>query len=197
MHMKFPHLHKHLERSVHICAWPRVCVAVLSWEESEQWPPSVCCKHRSMIAWVWALARLFVVVPWHGEVNQMRDFDGVSFGLRLVLKYGHEQFETDTAVLEDEQCGVELCGMSSGHPEQEQLCVAVLEDEQCGVELCGISSGHPEQGQLCVAVLEDEQCGLELCGISSGHPEQGQLCVAVLEDEQCGLELCGISSGHP
>src|SRR5271170_1213554 len=109
MHMKFPHLHKHLERSVHICAWPRVCVAVLSWEESEQWPPSVCCKHRSMIVWVWALAQLFVVVPWHGEVNQMRDFDGVSFGLRLVLKYGHE-----------------LCG---GHPEQGQLCVAVLEDE--------------------------------------------------------------------
>jgi len=79
-----------------------------------------------MIAWVWALARLFVVVPWHGEVNQMRDFDGVSFGLRLVLKYGHE-----------------LCGMSSGHPEQGQLCVAVLEDEQCGLELSDISRGHP------------------------------------------------------
>src|SRR5271170_7247617 len=79
MHMKFPHLHKHLERSVHICAWPRVCVAVLSWEESEQWPPSVCCKHRSMIVWVWALAQLFVVVLWHGEVNQRRDFGGGSF----------------------------------------------------------------------------------------------------------------------
>ena len=70
-----------------------------------------------MIVWVWALAQLFVVVPWHGEVNQMRDLDGVSFGLRLVLKYGHELFDADTAVLEDEQCGVELCRMSSGHPE--------------------------------------------------------------------------------
>ena len=54
--------------------------------------------------------------------------------------------------------------------EQGQLCVAVLVDEQCGLELCGMSSGHPERGQLCAAVLEDEQCGLELSDISRGHP---------------------------
>jgi hypothetical protein len=82
MHMKFPRLRKHFERPVHICA---SLPAVLSREEGEQWPPFVCCNHRSMIVWVLGgLPRLFVVdfghfELWHSEVNQVRDFDGVSF----------------------------------------------------------------------------------------------------------------------
>ena len=74
--------HKPLERPVHICASLPVCAAVLSWEESEQWPPFVCCNCRSMTVRVLgALPRLFVAdlghfEPRHGEV---RVLDDVSF----------------------------------------------------------------------------------------------------------------------
>ena len=96
-----------------------------------------------------ALPRLFVAdlghfEPRHGEANQVRVVDDVSFvvtvgmGSWLVLKYGHEQFDTDfaeSAFAESafdsdrhHMCGTEKKSMAGGIRYRQEECEQALLD---------------------------------------------------------------------